>query len=220
MVLLSFPSLFYHIAKVLFSDSYKTISEASEAEFKDKGSRFIGYAFPVVDEAGVKDIIQKLKREHYAAAHHCYAFVLGASQQVQKSNDDREPNNTAGKPILRVILSKELTNTLVVVVRYFGGKLLGVPGLIHAYGEAASIALNTAEIVEKIVSERYRIEGSFEDENEVYRIYKNFGLKIVEHTYNLNRFTSVFEVRKLKADEVLAAIKDKRLFNITFVEEA
>lgn len=205
---------------MLFSDSYKTISGTSEAEFKDKGSRFIGYAFPVMSEAEVKGIVQKLKKEHYAAAHHCYAFVLGASQQVQKSNDDREPNNTAGKPILRAILSKELTNTLVVVVRYFGGKLLGVPGLIHAYGEAATEALNKASIVEKIVSERYEIEGGFEDENEVYKIYKNFGLKIISHTYNLNRFTSVFEVRKLKADEVLAVIKDKRLFSVTFVEEA
>lgn len=205
---------------MLFTDSYKTISGTSEGEFKDKGSRFVGYAFPVSNETEVKDIIQKIKKEHYAAAHHCSAFVLGASQEVQKSNDDREPNNTAGKPILRGILSKGLTNTLVVVVRYFGGKLLGVPGLIHAYGEAANETLAKATVIEKIISERYSIEGDFEHENELYKVYKSFGLKIVEHTYNQNRFFSVFEVRKLKADEVLAAIKDKRLFNVTFVTEA
>jgi uncharacterized YigZ family protein len=204
---------------MLFSDTYQTISQPGEGEFKDKGSKFIGYSFPVNSEEQVKDIINTLKKEHFSAAHHCYAYVLGTSQQLQKSNDDREPNNTAGKPILRTILSRNLTNVLVVVVRYFGGKLLGVPGLINAYGEAAVQALANAPVLEKIISEQYEVSGDYEHENELYKIYKSSGAKIVKHEYNENRFTGVFEIRKLKADEVLKAIKEKRFFTITFVRE-
>ena len=124
---------------MLFTDTYKTIVDKSQGEFKDKGSKFIALAFEVNTEEEVKNILAEIKKEHYNAAHHCYAYILTPSKQIQKSNDDREPNNTAGKPILRAILSHNLTNTLVVVVRYFGGKLLGVPGLIQAYGEAATL---------------------------------------------------------------------------------
>jgi uncharacterized YigZ family protein len=203
----------------MFTDTYYTIKQKCEGEFKEKGSHFIGYAFPVETEAEVKEIIQAIKKEHYAAAHHCSAFVLGNAQQIQKSNDDREPNNTAGKPILRVILSKGLTNVLVVVVRYFGGKLLGVPGLISAYGQGATEALTHATIEEKIIKERYEVEGNYEDENELYKVYKTFGIKIVSHTYNDNQFKSIFDIRKSNADQAVKAIKDKRLFTITFLEE-
>jgi uncharacterized YigZ family protein len=204
---------------MLFSDTYKTIAVKSEGEFKDKGSKFLGFAYPITNENEVKDIINNLKKEHYTAAHHCYAYILGTAQEIQKSNDDREPNNTAGKPILRAILSKQLTNTLVVVVRHFGGKLLGVPGLIHAYGESANEALKAATILEKIITEHHLVVGNYEDENEVYKAYKQFGAKILSHTYNGTQFSSIFEVRKTKAIEITDYLKEKRLFEIKFISE-
>lgn len=204
---------------MLFSDTYQTISTQHSGEYKDKGSKFIGLAFPVTNEQQVKDLLTAIKKEHHTAAHHCYAFVLGPGQEIQKSNDDREPANTAGKPILRAILSKQLTNTLIVVVRYFGGKLLGVPGLIQAYGEAATAALQEALIVEKIITERYEVTGDYSHENEVYKAYKSFGAQIINHTYNHNQFNSIFEIRKSKANEILTHLKDKRLFNIQFISQ-
>ncbi len=204
---------------MFFSDTYKTIAFKSEGEFKDKGSKFLGFAFPITNENEVKDIINSLKKEHYTAAHHCYAYILGTAQEIQKSNDDREPNNTAGKPILRAILSKQLTNTLVVVVRYFGGKLLGVPGLIQAYGESANEALKAAKILEKIITEHHLTIGNYKDENEVYKAYKQFGTKIIIHTYNGTQFSSIFEVRKTKAIDITNYLKEKRLFEIKFISE-
>ncbi|MCX6185375.1 MAG: YigZ family protein [Bacteroidetes bacterium] len=119
---------------MLFSNSYKTIFSEVNAEYKDKGSRFITFVYHINNEIEAKEKINFLKKEHPSANHHCWALVLGNDKEFQKSSDDREPNNTAGKPILRAIVAKELTFVLVVVVRYFGGKLLGVPGLINAYG--------------------------------------------------------------------------------------
>ncbi|MCC7532814.1 MAG: YigZ family protein [Bacteroidia bacterium] len=204
---------------MLFTDTYITIQTASQGEYKDKGSKFIGYAFPINTEEDVKELLQKIKSEHHAAAHHCYAYVLGAQKQIQKSNDDREPNNSAGKPILRSIVSKDLTNTLVIVVRYFGGKLLGVPGLITAYGEATNEALNKADVTEKIVCEYYKISGDYTHENEVYKAYKLYGAKLIEQNYHENQFNGIFEIRKSKADLLLTYLKEKRLFEITFITE-
>jgi putative IMPACT (imprinted ancient) family translation regulator len=134
---------------------------------------------------------------------------------LQKSSDDREPANTAGKPILRALLQADLTNIGIVVVRYFGGKLLGVPGLIEAYGAAAQAALENADITEKTIMERYQVVGHFESENEYYKITKQMGLKIIHHVYNQSEFNSIFEVRKQQADEAVIKIKEKRLFTIT-----
>ncbi len=204
---------------MLFADTYKTIVNKSQGEFKDKGSKFIALAFEVTTEEEVKTILNEVKKEHYNAAHHCYAYILTPSKQIQKSNDDREPNNTAGKPILRAILSNDVTNTLVIVVRYFGGKLLGVPGLIQAYGEAANEALKAATIVEKIITEHYLVTGHYEHENELYKAYKLFGAKIVSHQYNQSTFSSIFEVRKSKATELTENLQEKRLFEIKFISE-
>lgn len=200
---------------MLFTDTYKIIEKASIGEFKSRGSKFIGIAFPIQSEDDFKQQLQQLKKDHFAAAHHCYAYILGPGKQLQKSSDDREPANTAGKPILRALLQADLTNTGIVVVRYFGGKLLGVPGLIEAYGGAAQAALENAELVEKTMMERYQVVGHFESENEYYKITKQMGLKIINHTYNLSEFNSIFEVRKQQADEAVIKIKEKRLFTIT-----
>lgn len=203
---------------MLFSDTYKTPKATGEGLFKDKGSKFLGFVFPIQNEDEAKQFIQQLRKEHFSAAHHCYAYVLGFDQSFQKSNDDREPSNTAGKPILRSILTKELTNTLVVVVRYFGGKLLGVPGLIQAYGEAAADALNNTPVIEQVISEKHELKMDTAAENEAFKLIKQFGLKIVNHQYG-EQISIIFEVRKSLAAQVLKAIHEKRLFETTFLSE-
>ncbi|MEI6508650.1 MAG: YigZ family protein [Bacteroidota bacterium] len=203
---------------MLFSDTYKILQSPCEGVFKDRGSKFMAYAFPIFREDELKPILHQIKKEHFAAAHHCYAYVLGAGKEIEKANDDREPANTAGKPILRSILSKDLTNTVVIVVRYFGGKLLGVPGLINAYGEAANDALNNGIIIEKIVCEHYQLSFEYEQENEAFRIIKHFGLKILQH-HHTEKISLIFEVRKSQADQVIKAIKEKHFFEVKFLSE-
>jgi uncharacterized YigZ family protein len=203
---------------MLFSDTYTVPASSGEGLFKDKGSKFLAFAYPVKNEEEVKVLLQQIKKEHFAAAHHCFAYVLGFDKQIQKSNDDREPSNTAGKPILRSILAKDLTFTLVVVVRYFGGKLLGVPGLIQAYGEAATDALNNLKVVEKTVTERHELRFDYENENEAFKIIKQFGLKVLQH-HHAEQISIIFEVRKSQAAGVLHAIKEKRMFETTFLGE-
>ncbi len=203
---------------MLFSDTYKILQSPCEGLFKDRGSKFMAYAFPIFREDELKPILHQIKKEHFAAAHHCYAYVLGAGKEIEKANDDREPANTAGKPILRSILSKDLTNTVVIVVRYFGGKLLGVSGLINAYGEAANDALNNGIIIEKIVCEQYQLSFEYEQENEAFRIIKHFGLKILQH-HHTEKISLIFEVRKSQADQVIKAIKEKHFFEVKFLSE-
>ena len=203
---------------MLFSDTYKILQSPCEGVFKDRGSKFMAYAFPIFREDELKPILHQIKKEHFAAAHHCYAYVLGAGKEIEKANDDREPVNTAGKPILRSILSKDLTNTVVIVVRYFGGKLLGVSGLINAYGEAANDALNNGIIIEKIVCEQYQLSFEYEQENEAFRIIKHFGLKILQH-HHTEKISLIFEVRKSQADQVIKAIKEKHFFEVKFLSE-
>ena len=147
---------------MLFSDEYQTISEASKGEFKDRGSLFLALAFPVISEEQVKELMTTVKKEHPKANHHCYAFSLGPGGQANRFSDDREPSGTAGKPIMGVIRSNELTDILIVVVRYFGGSLLGVPGLINAYKTAALASVNNAVKITKTITERYRILFPFE----------------------------------------------------------
>ncbi|HOI47993.1 MAG TPA: YigZ family protein, partial [Prolixibacteraceae bacterium] len=132
-------------------DTYKTVSAPSEGLFKDKGSRFISYLYPVTTEEEIKEIIQQVKKAHHSARHHCYAWRLGRENIRFRANDDGEPSSTAGKPILGQLTSFELTNVLLVVVRYFGGTLLGTSGLINAYREAASEAIRNALVETRII---------------------------------------------------------------------
>lgn len=186
---------------MLFDDTYKTISKACQGIFKDRGSKFIAFAYPVTTEEEIKKIVAQLKKEHHGANHHCYAFRLGADKQHFRANDDGEPANTAGKPILAQIQSKDLTNVLIVVVRYFGGTLLGVSGLINAYKLAAADALNNADIVERTVNEIYRIRFEYLQMNDVMKIIKDEKLEIISQNHELNCET-VFSVRKSTADKV------------------
>ncbi len=166
-------------------DTYKTISTPSEGLFKDKGSKFHSFAYPVSSEDEIKGIIQILKKEHYSARHHCYAWRLGHEKLLFRANDDGEPSSTAGKPILGQIQSFDLTNILIVVVRYFGGTLLGVSGLINAYKNAAHDVLLQAEIIEKLVEKRLSIEFDYGVMNEVMKVFKDEKLTQLESLFDL-----------------------------------
>lgn len=166
-------------------DTYKTISAPSEGLFKDKGSKFIAYAFPVTSEEQIKEIVQAIKKEHYSARHHCYAWRLGHEKLQFRANDDGEPSSTAGKPILGQIQSFDLTNILIVVVRYFGGTLLGVSGLINAYRQAALDALNQAEIVEKLVEKQLLVEFDYGAMNEVMKLFKDEKMPQIDPQFDL-----------------------------------
>lgn len=202
---------------MLFTDTYLTITQPATGEFKDKGSKFLGFVYPIKTEIEGKEIVKQLKKEHSQANHHCWAMVLGAGKEFQKSTDDREPTNTAGKPILRAVLQKDITNVMVVVIRYFGGKLLGVSGLINAYHEAGVAALLNANVVEKQVIEQYQVEAEFILHNQLYKVGKNNGIKVYPNDY-LNTNSFIFEVRKLKADDVKKQLKDAGITEIKFIQ--
>lgn len=161
-------------------DTYKTIEFPSEEVlFKEKNSKFFGYCFPVQSEEQVKEILEKVKKEHYSARHWCYAFQIGTEQIHYRANDDGEPSGSAGLPIYGQIQSFEVTNILVVVVRYFGGVKLGVGGLVSAYKETAKMALENSEIVEKTIDIRYRITFGYKDMNRVMRVIKEKNVNVI-----------------------------------------
>jgi len=171
------------------SDIYKTITKASpEALFKDRNSKFFGYAFPATSEDHVKSHLEDLKKQHHQARHWCYAYQFGMQEKdvVFRANDDGEPNNSAGMPIYGQIQSFEVTNILIVVVRYFGGVKLGVGGLINAYRTAAQKALEASKIVTKTVNIEYAISFDYKNMNKVMRIIKEKNLKIINQTLELN----------------------------------
>ncbi len=180
---------------MLFEDTYLTIAQPSEGIYKDKGSKFIAYAYPVTTEEEIKIHLTALRKEHFNARHHCYAFRLGADKQAYRANDDGEPKYSAGKPILGQIQSKDLTNVLIVVVRYFGGVLLGVNGLVTAYKQAAADALANAQIIEKTVNELFKITFDYLQMNDVMKLLKEEHLQQVEQNLGLN-CKLVFSVRK------------------------
>lgn len=186
---------------MLFEDTYFTIREPSEGLFKDRGSKFTGFAFPVQSEDDVKKRLAELRKLHPSATHHCYAFRLGADKQSYRANDDGEPSNTAGKPILGQIQSKDLTNILIVVIRYFGGTLLGVSGLINAYKLAASEAIQNAFIIEKTVDDIYEIHFDYLEMNDVMKIIKDEELKMFSQTFELS-CELTFSVRKSNSTNI------------------
>ena len=168
-------------------DTYKTILKPSEQVlFKDKNSKFFGYAYPVNSEGEVKNHIVALKKQHYSARHWCYAYQIGTESTIYRVNDDGEPSNSAGQPIFGQIQSFEITNVLIVVVRYFGGVKLGVGGLINAYRTAAQLALENVKIIEKTININYVITFEYKNMNKVMRIIKEKQLNIVNQVLELN----------------------------------
>ena len=180
---------------------YQTIKEPSVAEFKDRGSKFIAYAYPLTTVDDFKTKLNTLKEEHPKAAHYCFAYRLGTEGNSFRANDDGEPSGSAGRPILGQIDSKELTNILVVVVRYFGGTLLGVPGLINAYKTATSLALQLTPVLRKPIMQRASVTFDYTQMNEIMRRLKQFDADII--TQDMNLFCNiVFDVPKSKYNDV------------------
>jgi uncharacterized YigZ family protein len=195
------------------ADIFFTISEKSEGEFKDKGSKFIAFAFPFENAENLKKYLDEIKSIHPKARHFCFAYKIGINQENFRTNDDGEPTGSAGKPILNAILSKNLTNILIIVVRYFGGTLLGVPGLINAYKSAALEAIDNAEIIEKYIYKYYLLKYDFEKTNDIMRIIKDFDLKILAQDYT-DRCEMKVEVRLTFIEKVFAKIDHLRVVEV------
>ena len=187
-------------------DSYLTIKQPASGEFKDRGSRFIGYAFPVKSEEDISANIEALKKEHFKARHHCFAWRLGTDGQRFRANDDGEPSGTAGRPILGQIDSLELTDVLVVVVRYFGGTLLGTSGLIQAYREAAATSLSHAEIKEVVVQKEFLIDCDYALMPEVIHALKTRDIEIFNQDFGEKALIRI-GIRLSQIDEKLLTLK-------------
>lgn len=187
-------------------DTYLTIKRTSEGLYKEKGSKFLAFAFPVENEEEIKAHVDALKKKYYDARHHCYAFILGAEGVHYRANDDGEPNHSAGDPILGQIRSRNLTDTLVIVVRYFGGTKLGVPGLINAYKTAAADALDNNDIIERAVVKTLLLLFNYPEINTVMRLVKEYDLEIVEQKFEESCLLKV-KVRLSVAEEVEGKIE-------------
>ncbi len=188
-------------------DYYFTIESGAVAEFKDRGSKFIAYSFPLKDVNDFKKDLQALKKEHPKAVHHCFAYRIGNDGNNFRVSDDGEPSGTAGKPILGQIDSKNLTDTLIIVVRYFGGTLLGVPGLINAYKTAASLVLQCTPVVQKPVEINYKLQFNYTEMNEVMRIIKQHNCTI--HKNEMQLFCIIETgIPKNKLGDVLSSFEE------------
>ncbi len=161
----------------MFDDTYRTIAGPSQGLYKEKGSKFLSFAFPVATTDEVKEHLERLRKEYFDARHHCYAYILGPTKEAYRANDDGEPSGTGGRPIHGQLLSADLTNTLIVVVRYFGGVLLGASGLANAYKAAARDAIANAEVKECTIDVAYRLHFDYPLMNDVMRILKEQGVQ-------------------------------------------
>lgn len=183
-------------------DTYRTIAEPSnEVLFKEKNSKFYGYAFPVQNEEEIKLHLEQLKKQHFSARHWCYAYQMGTDKISYRANDDGEPNNSAGMPIYGQIQSFDVTNVLIVVVRYFGGVKLGVGGLISAYKTAAQMALENATIIEKTIDVQFQLFFEYKNMNKVMRIIKEKNLEIIHQELTENCILTI-STRKKNAEKV------------------
>jgi len=191
---------------------YMTIAQQSSAEFKDRGSKFIAFAFPIETPEDFKQQLQALKKEHAKAVHHCFAYRIGTDGNNFRSSDDGEPSGTAGKPILGQIDSKGITNVAIIVVRYWGGTLLGVPGLINAYKTVAALALQVTPVVERQNQVNYSVEFDYTMMNEVMTILKHFNCNILSNEMQLFCVIKT-GIPQNRLDEVLYRLHD--LQNVT-----
>ncbi|MDR1342904.1 MAG: YigZ family protein [Prevotellaceae bacterium] len=183
-------------------DTYNTIAAPAEGVYKDKGSKFLAYAFPVQNEQEVKERIASVKREHHSARHHCYAYRMGKEGALLRANDDGEPSGTAGKPILGLLLSANLTNVLVVVARYFGGTLLGTSGLATAYKSATANAIAGAQVVQRAWEAVLTAKFPYAGMNGVMKIVKDEQLRILSQEFDNDRCYISVGVRESKARSV------------------
>ncbi len=191
---------------MLFEDTYFTIEKPCEGIFRDRGSKFLAFAHPVSGEPDIKNILADLKKGHPKANHYCWGMRWSSDRSVFRLNDDGEPSGTAGRPIVNTLLSRNLTNTAVVVVRYFGGILLGVPGLINAYKTAAELALNEAAVIEKTINDVYTIAFDYLQMNEVMRIIKDDNLAVLQQQFD-NSCQIIVSVRKMQVNQVISKLQ-------------
>ncbi|RSC93263.1 IMPACT family protein [Tenacibaculum singaporense] len=197
-------------------DTYKTITKPSEETlFKDRNSKFFGYAFPVFSEEDIKERLEELRKQHHTARHHCYAWQLGTENIRFRANDDGEPSNSAGQPIYGQIQSFDVTNILIVSVRYFGGTKLGVGGLINAYRTSAQLALEASEIVEKTIDIHYKLKFGYDMMNKVQRIIKERNLDIINQKLELDCEYTI-SVRKKEAESIFEVFNN--LFKVDIKE--
>jgi len=200
-----------------FDDSYLEVVGSSKGLFKDKGSKFIAYAYSVKSEEDVKQRLAEVKKQEYAARHHCYAYILNPDKSAQRDSDDGEPSNTAGKPILGQLLSRELTNTLVVVVRYFGGVKLGVSGLITAYRAAASEALEDITVEKRFVKDVFTVYFKYPEMNNVMRMIKDNSLEIINQDFELE-CALTFCVKKSQSEKIQSIFALNHLLTLEFIK--
>ena len=186
-------------------DTYRTIKQRSEGIFRDRGSKFLAFAFPVYTIDEINKTLAELRKEYHDARHHCYAYRLGAAKEIFRANDDREPSGSAGNPILGQIRANDLSNILIVVVRYFGGTLLGVGGLINAYHTAAANAIQDATIIIAAEQDLIGINFPYSMTNEIMKIIRDEGMEIQEQDFTENCQIKAF-IRKSHTDQVLNKI--------------
>jgi len=201
----------------MFDDKYKEIKSSTKGIYKEKGSKFIAYSYPVYSEEEVKEKLEEVKKLEHAARHHCYAYILNPDKSVQRANDDGEPSSTAGKPILGQILSNDLTNILIVVARYFGGVKLGVPGLIRSYKTAADEAISKAIIITKTIKEQYEVRFKYSQMNDVMRLVKEFDLEVITTDFQIE-CKLIFADAKSKTDNTVDAFKKNHKITIKYIK--
>lgn len=201
---------------MLLTDTYQTIVAPSAGVYKEKGSKFLAFTEPVRTEEAAKAVLEKYRKQYFDARHHCFAWAIGPARESQRTNDDGEPSGTAGRPIFGQILSFDLTDVIVIVVRYFGGTKLGVSGLITAYKTAAREALGSANIITKTVNVIYQAEFAYTETNEVMRVIKEFQVEVVESGYTEN-CQMTLSVRKSDADRFKKQFVLMNNFNIRYL---
>ena len=190
----------------MFDDSYKTIEKPAEGSYSEKRSKFLAYAFPVQSEAEVKQRLAEIQKKHWDARHHCYAYILGPHKDSYRLNDNGEPSGTAGRPIYGQLLSKDLTNTLVIVVRYFGGIKLGVSGLQNAYKVAAREALDAAVIVERTIQETFSVTFEYVKMNDIMQILKDPEVQVLDRQSFMQCIYTI-SVRQRDAERITEALR-------------
>jgi len=201
----------------MFDDTYKEIKTPTTGLYKEKGSKFIAYSYPVYSEQEVKEKLEEVKKIEHSARHHCYAYIIHPDKSAQRTNDDGEPSSTAGKPILGQILSNGLTNTLIIVARYFGGVKLGVPGLIRSYKTAASNVISKSTIITKTLKEYYQLNFKYPQINNVMRSVKEYDLEIVNTDFQID-CNLIFAVAKSKTDKVIDTFKKNHELSIKYLK--
>ncbi len=200
-----------------FVDEYLTINAPSESLFKDRGSKFLAFAYPVSNEEEIKALQDQLRSDYHDARHHCYAYMLGKDKDIFRANDDGEPSSTAGKPILGQIRSHDLTNILIVVIRYFGGTKLGVSGLINAYKTAADEAIKNAKIIKKTLHDIYELKFDYPEMNEIMRIMKEEQIEQIDQSFELS-CSITLALRRADVEKVLSKFDRVENLKIEFVE--